>query len=98
LRSASTGRPQPPKAAGAGYPNSLAGASADADAAADEGKVTLIFCVIQPYFCMPPSACYYCIRTDKYYKTDEECKANCGPACNPQCPPRTSLNVSSIPS
>ena len=98
LRSASTGDrpsdPQPLKAAGGGYPNSLAGASANAGA--DEGKVTLIFCVIRPYFCMPPSACYFCIKTDKFYKTDEECKANCGPACNPHCPPQASLNVTSL--
>ena len=60
---------EPSLAAEGGYPNSLTGASA---AAADEGKVkvTLIFCVIQPYFCMPPIACSYCIRTDKYYMTD----------------------------
>ena len=73
LRSASTGDrpsdPQPLKAAGGGYPNSLAGLSANAGA--DEGKVTLIFCVIRPYFCMPPRACYFCIKTDKFYKTDE---------------------------
>jgi len=98
LRSASTGDrpsdPQPLKAAGGGYPNSLAGPSANAGA--DEGKVTLIFCVIRPYFCMPPSACYFCIKTDKFYKTDEECKANCGPACIPHCPPQASLNVTSL--
>ena len=78
LRSASTGDrpsdPHPLKAAGGGYPNSLAGLSANAGA--DEGKVTLIFCVAS-YCDGEPTRCYCCLNEKPKplcYNTESVCR------------------------
>ncbi|KAK3130756.1 hypothetical protein QOZ80_6BG0497680 [Eleusine coracana subsp. coracana] len=82
LPAAHASRPHPLELGG---PESIDAPAANSSSSLDdESKLKLIFC-IQPMICVHPAPCYCCVKPEKCWYTETECKLNCL-TCNPNCP------------